>query len=295
MTHSSRGIRYIVVEPKPKSPPKAYEKIRSIGSGGQADVHLVRRRSDNKVYVCKVESDPPSDGRSEEIRILKKLGPHPRIIDMIDYVSKPCDIQLILDYHRGGDLADLIEDYMRSKLRFDEAFIRHVFLQLVEALAFIHKGVLNLPTCKRRTPKSWTSIVHRDIKPANVFLNREYRGHRPFPMIILADFGWATTEKRSRGISTPTWQPPEMPLWTHKGDVWAVGAVVHTLAHLSNPIQDRPAGYKGDWYIDPRSINPKNLSDRYSHNLNRVMMKALERKPEERSDALDLIERLEDY
>lgn len=66
---------------------------------------------------------------------------------------------------KHGDLYRLVE----YNERFSEGLVRHLFLQLVEGLEYLHKK----------------GVVHRDIKPENLLIDEEFR-------LVIADFNFAT-------------------------------------------------------------------------------------------------------
>ena len=84
----------------------------------------------------------------------------------------------------------------------------------------------------------------------------------PFPRVVLADFGAACQQgdqdwedKDDTFTGTLSWMPPELPVWSERGDVWSLGAVTLSLCNLlpRGPLQLPPAGPPWDtdlesWY-----------------------------------------------
>ena len=83
---------------------------------------------------------------------------------------------------------------------------------------------------------------------------------QPFPRVVLADFGAACQQedgdwedKDDTFTGTLSWMPPELPIWSERGDVWSLGAVILSLCNLlpSGPLNLPPAG--PPWDDDPES------------------------------------------
>lgn len=268
-------------------PPRGYRKIKRLGQGAFGDVYLVKRERDDKRLVCKVERHPSARGHSNEVEILRDLEDHDRIVRLYAFVDQPYNCQIILEHCAGGDLHTLES---RHGNRFSEAFVRHVFLQLAEALAFIHAGLIRRPGRYRSIPSHHTPVIHRDIKPENIFLRTKCEDSDSFPDIVLGDFGCATTELCSYFYSTTSFQGPEIPTCTRRGDVWMVGAVIHDLLLGFEPIAVRPAGYEGDWNSAPHARKVFTLPSTYSSSLNRLMNKALTMCSADRPSSIELLD-----
>lgn len=56
------------------------------------------------------------------------------------------------------------------------------------------------------------------------------------------DFG-----KNREIVGTPAWQPPEVPEWTSRGEVWVIAAICLSLCRLlpRGPIRPAPDDYRG--------------------------------------------------
>ncbi|KAL9047206.1 MAG: hypothetical protein Q9206_006865, partial [Seirophora lacunosa] len=210
------------------------------------------RSSQGSVVVCKVIPHLRSHGyRDSELFFLRDaLPPHARIINLQSALTSPYQTQLYLDYCTGGDLASFIEShhYKLTGASVPEAFIWHAFLQLGEALAFIHHGH---DRARKRPLEPWRAVIHRDVKPANILLQRaafdpDHPGLEPYPRLVLADFGLAlqadapgALPESTCSVGTFAYQPPECPLHSAKGDVWAAGAIVYEMCTGNVPFDEQ--------------------------------------------------------
>ncbi|KAI4136796.1 MAG: hypothetical protein L6R39_007607, partial [Caloplaca ligustica] len=179
---------------------ESYMPLKQLGTGGQGTAHLVKNRRTGSVVVCKViPHDQPYRYVYSELCFLRDVLPrHPRIINLRSALVSPTQTQLYLDYCNGGDLASFIEKYHYglSNAHIPESFTWHAFLQLTEALAFIHRGYDRTAFPGSQFPNTWLPVVHRDIKPGNILLQRarfdpDHPGLEPYPRLVLADFGLA--------------------------------------------------------------------------------------------------------
>ena len=233
--------------------------LRTLEMGGEAKIWLLQREKDKKLMVCKAipHSQKPHNP-PHEVQILQDWLPHhERIIQLRDWISAPKSTQLYFDYFDGGDLFEFAYRYHRHRTQIPESFLWHIFLQLCEAVAFMHHGY-DPHLLVDKQPRKWQKIIHRDIKPANIFFrhSQDKSGERLYPSLVLADFGMASLHKTNDYIiGTPEFQPPELPKASRKADVWAVGAIMHYLILGGYaPIASKPESYKfgfDDWCCEP--------------------------------------------
>lgn len=170
-----------------------------------------------------------------------------------------------------------------------EEHIWHVFIQMAEALAYLHHGYtasLFFP------PPHWQPIIHRDIKPGNIFLRPSSNpSDSPFPDIILGDFGLASLESITYDCSgTPAYLPPEQ-YNSAAGDVWGLGSVIHELVHGMPPLllQHREKGDSEEWLYQAESKFVREMPQGYSRELNECMMESLRWEPADRIDSFALL------
>ncbi|KAL6712996.1 hypothetical protein ACLMJK_009392 [Lecanora helva] len=273
----------------------SYQELQPLGYGGNGNCFLLRRRSDQALRVCKVTHRFKQTEPREATILFKLLPRHDRIVQLHNLATYPKTFQLYFDYYSGGDLSNLIQRYAYDRLLPPESLLRHCLIQLVEALCFIHDGYDKRTNYNIQT--TWTSIIHGDIKPENIFLRFPFRFSGTSydrPSLVLGDFGSASLTA-SREAGTYRWQPPELPVTSKGADVWAVGAVVHAMAHDGRPpIDPLPAHVHNtyqnrlEWELCREARNPIPLHGRYSKRLHDCVFQALDLDPYTRSSALEL-------
>lgn len=144
-----------------------YKIISLIGEGGMGDVYLaIHQELKHKVAIkfLKINYARKTNIRKRflsEARTLAKLN-HPNIIKVTDLIDAGDIVAFVMDYISGISLKELIEK--KGKLRDEE--IKAIFLQIINAVGFIHN----------------VGLIHRDIKPENFMVNSDGN-------IKLLDFG----------------------------------------------------------------------------------------------------------
>ncbi|KAI4148966.1 MAG: hypothetical protein L6R39_002639 [Caloplaca ligustica] len=231
-----------------------YKFIKTVGVGGQGHADLYQSTRDGTYRVCKTMRRAGYGTPMEASILMDILDPHRRIIEMRSFICTNYYTHFWYEYCPNGDLQDLMDAYTARRAKIPESFIWHVYMQVADALAYIHTGYDRLLYDGGRPPSHFKPIVHRDVKPPNIFLRPN--GGSIYPDLVLADFGLATTETRSGErfyLGTPVWQPPELPLHTPQSDIWSLGACIHAMATGSPPLKAAPKGFKSDWLCEPEA------------------------------------------
>ncbi|ORY17325.1 kinase-like domain-containing protein [Clohesyomyces aquaticus] len=228
--------------------PEHYELKGELGKGGEATIELWGHKQGLRTYpylAIKCIKAKARGGYHREVEVLRLLGKHKSVIELFFWTRecpRPGVDCLVFPAYPEGDLHTLHRRRAQyNKGIFAEAFLWGVYAQLSEALSFLHEGI----GAARRNDNRRT-IIHRDIKMENILV--ETLGHNPDLSSIkikLADFGLADSydprrPSRMRDFwGTPLYWPPEQtfcdPISTPEGDVWAIGAIVHRLAHSFPP------------------------------------------------------------
>ena len=268
----------------------SYKQVGHVGSGGYGNCLLLQKRSSMSLRVCKIQKRSKSVFEPLEVELLRDiLDDHPRIVRLHEAIVQPNTLQLYFDYYPGGDLFGLMVRYSDAWENVPEPFIWHCFLQLSEALAYIHHGYDRRQLCASHP--NWQQVIHGDLKPENIFLGPPTPDSHGYPSLVLGDFGLATIDE-VRAPGTWKWQPPELPMTSKEADVWALGAVIHALAHDGRaPLRPRPEGMScHDFYRWPGAREPTSLLGLYSDELhNLVIHGALQFNPYARYTSLELL------
>lgn len=153
-----------------------YEIVNVLGEGAYGQVYLAKDIHTRRLYAIKSLRQQRLDERQRafqrtEIALHSKLSGHPHIIQLERVIREPERwTHVVLEYGPEGDLFSAITE--RDIYVGDHALIRHVFLQLVDAVSYCHQQ----------------GVYHRDLKPENILVFDNGR------TVKLADFGLATTE-----------------------------------------------------------------------------------------------------
>lgn len=277
-----------------------HELIKQIGLDGEGVIHLMRNRSAGQLVVRKtVKFARSAYGKPIEATVLHDLFPegHDNIIRLHAFESyQPFNSDRVegaryyLEYCAGGDLHQLVDQYRRRGVLLPEVFIWQAYQQLASALEFLHRGFD--PRCDDRERRG---VCHRDVKPSNIFL-RPVPGSE-YPDVVLADFGHATLNFATYDpAGTTLWQAPELPRHSPRGDVYALGAVIHFLIHFRAPIAKLPAGASNSdrvrdaWESAPEARQPiMEFVEGYSEELICAMLIALEADENKRKNSSQLL------
>lgn len=192
-----------------------------LGSGSYATAYLVS--CDNFTYVLKKMntsrfSDEIKKKLLSEMVILRKLKPHPNVIQYKDSWLDKSYYYLVMNYCRNGDLLDVISSHQKARTKIPQSDIIKYGLDIANGIEFIHNS----------------GIVHRDLKPGNIFLD--------MGNCVIGDFGVAkmitNTVSVSTMIGTPSYMAPEMfdgNPYDASVDIWAFGCILLELCTLDIP------------------------------------------------------------
>jgi serine/threonine protein kinase len=163
----------------------ALELVQVLGIGGYGVVYRAEARdtffNSRRSYAVKYLNTLHGQFRHlhiREITLHQIASVHPAIVTLHRVVEEHGHTFIIMDFAPDGDLFTQI----LHECRFlgDDELIKHVFLQLLDAVEYCHS----------------LGIYHRDLKPENILcFDHGYR-------VAITDFGLATTEKSSAEFRT---------------------------------------------------------------------------------------------
>lgn len=201
---------------------KKYRLISKKGEGTFADVIKAQNTKTGTLHAIKcmktVYESVDQVSSLREIQAIKRLSPHPNVVQLFEVLYDPPSGRLALVFElMEGNLYELMKDRSDSEL-FSKYEVKSFMRQIFTAVDHMHsKGVF-----------------HRDIKPENILVDKSGR------RLKLADFGSArritATPPFTEYISTRWYRPPECLLtrgvYGPEMDVWGAGCILFELTTL---------------------------------------------------------------
>lgn len=251
-----------------------YRVEERIGEGATAvvyrglDLRLQRRVA---IKVLLPEVDRATRGRFEREALAAAQVNHPGIMAIYDVNLEGDRPYLIVEHVEGRPLSEFIP----APPTLAAEYCRQICL----ALDYAHKR----------------GLIHRDIKPANVHIT-------PEGQVKIMDFGLAISGESKRMtaagriIGTPAYLSPEqaqgLPL-THHTDIYSTGVVLYELVTGVLPFDADDIGLLLLQQVKKAPRPPHDLNPAIPPALERVILKALAKQPEDRfSTAREMAEAL---
>ncbi len=253
-----------------------YRIDRLIASGGMGAVHkgydktLQRDVAIKELDVNLAQDQEQSDRFRQEALALAGLA-HPHIVPVYDLVEDNNRFWIVMELLSGGDLEDRIE-----KNRPTAKVASNIIRAVAEGLAFAHnKG-----------------IIHRDIKPMNILFNVD-----GIPKLV--DFGIAKLVQAQQSVvhtreglslGSPTYMSPEQVKGKKnidkRADIYALGVTFYKMLVGEAPFTgDSEEVMRQHMFEMP--VSPDELNNTVSNQLNAIVLKMLEKNPDDRYQSLE--------
>jgi serine/threonine protein kinase/formylglycine-generating enzyme required for sulfatase activity len=250
-----------------------YRIIEHVGHGGMADVYKAYQPSlDRHVAIKVIHAYLADDGDflsrfEREARVVATLR-HPNIVQVYDFDAENGLYYMVMEFIDGGTLKTLLDTLQARGTLLGLADAARIILAVGSALKYAHSR----------------NMVHRDVKPGNVMITGD--GH-----VILTDFGIAkivsATKLTASGamVGTPAYMSPEQGRGEpgdERSDLYSLGVMLYQLLVGRLPYDaDTPVALVLKHINDPLPL-PTSLRPDLSPELERVIVKALAKKPEDR-------------
>ena len=261
-----------------------------VGAGAMGVVYRARQTSLDKVVAIKVMhamlvSDPSFAARfHREARAASRLD-HPNSIRILDFGEEPDGrLYIAMDYLDGRDLLEVInEEWPLATGRMVD-----ILAQALSALAVAHD----------------LGILHRDLKPENIMVLRGTSDEGlPLDVVKVCDFGIAKMienraddesepsgekAKLSTGgtvVGTPAYMSPEQARGDEldaRSDVYAMGIILYQMLTTRVPFEGPTPLSTLLRLVNEEAVPPSAQSANVDPDLERVCLKAISKKPEDR-------------
>lgn len=245
-----------------------YEILDQLGGGGMSLVYKAKDKFLNRLVTIKVlRSIYTSDNEfarrfKREARAVASLS-HPNIVNIHDIGQEDAMHYLVIEYIDGENLKEFIRK--NKEITFQETL--NIISQICEALQHAHDN----------------NIVHRDVKPQNILIANDGR-------VKLTDFGIAveTTETITNNdmvMGSVHYISPEQAQGkkaTSRSDIYSLGVILYEMLTGRLPFTgDNPVAVALK-HVQEEPERPSRINPAISEELERVVMKALEKDPQKR-------------
>jgi eukaryotic-like serine/threonine-protein kinase len=258
-----------------------YRIEEKIGQGGMGKVYRATHiHMDHTVAVKVLHSQLSSDETAlerfrREARAAAQLH-HPNAVAVTDFGVTVNDrvAYLVMDFLEGGDLREKIDK--QKRLDYQETY--SIVQQICSALEAAHSN----------------GIIHRDLKPDNIWLCKSEGGQE---RVKVLDFGLAkvksTTEmikltQQGMILGTPHYMSPEQCSGEEldpRSDVYSLGIIIYEMLTGQVPFQAPTPVAVVIKHAVEKPNPPRSLRGDIPWELEEVVMRALEKRCEDRQDS----------
>lgn len=264
-----------------------YTVIEEIGKGGMSIVykgidHILNRDVAIKELTI-IQKQLPQNVLEDlikrffkEAQVIAMLR-HDNIVKVFDIIEEKNKLFMIMEYIEGKTLDKLISG--NRKIPIMEAV--NVVSEICLALDYIHNH----------------NIIHRDIKPSNIIIGND-RLIKLMDFGVIRDTSVSTVTPTGSIVGTIAYTAPEQSSkkMDSRVDIFSLGTILYELVTGINPFESETYA---DTFLKISSVSPEEpskLNPECDINLDKIILKAMEKKPENRySSAKDFYNDLINY
>jgi hypothetical protein len=273
-----------------------YTVVRHLASGGMAELFIAKQEAMGgfeKPVVLKLLQPRYAENPRvvsmflDEARLAAKLN-HPSIVHLYDVAEDGGLKYIAMEYIHGETVADIVKRGLAVNNYLPLEHAVHIVRQTAAGLAYAHE---------RREPDGHVlRIVHRDVSPTNILVSFEGQTK-------IVDFGIARAEDelREESGSRPgkaSYMSPEQVLGApadYRSDIFSLGIILHELTLCQRLYRGSPEVVMRK-IVDEKVTPPTAINRDYPPTLELIVMKALEKRPEDRyQSAEEMSHDLEDF
>ena len=280
------GVEGRGVSPLAALPPRfgKYTILGHLATGGMAEVYLARAEGiegfEKIVVIKRIRPDLTGDRSTtrmflHEARLAATLE-HPNIAHVHEIDIVQGNYFFVMEYVHGADLRQVMEAAHLKGKRISLEDAIEIIIHVCAALHYAHE--------KRDGDDRPLGIIHRDVSPSNVLISHD-------GAVKVCDFGIAKVTTRSgdtqRGVVKGkfSYMAPEQCLAEpvdRRTDIFVIGILLYEVSTLTR-VFEANADFELMRKIvqDPVEPPSSRVAD-YPPELERIVMRALSRKPEER-------------
>ncbi len=251
-----------------------YRIVEKIGAGGMGEVYRARDEHLGRDVAIKVlpagtlADDSARRRFRAEAEALARLN-HPHIATVHDFATQDGTDFLVMEFVPGSSLSDRL-----ATGSLPEKEVLRLAMQVAAALQEAHEN----------------RIVHRDLKPANIRLTAKGDAK-------VLDFGLAKLLRPVDDINTQSLTQSQAVVGTlpymapeqlraeaadARTDIYAFGCVLYEMVTARRPFRETVSATLTDAILNRPASSPRQLTPQLSSELERIILKCLEKDPEDR-------------
>lgn len=286
-------------DPAPSAPPPAahspnalqvnqlfgkYRVVRDLGAGGMAQVFLAAIDGPEGFQKqCVVKRILPEYARDpnfsqmfiNEARVAAMMS-HQNIVQVFEFSKENDEYFLAMEYVAGASLDRVIRTARKVNFPLGVRATVEVGIGIAHALGYAHTFSLSDGRPLR--------IVHRDVSPENILISRE-------GAVKLTDFGVVRSAMNSQatvaGMVKGKWSymSPEQVMsqpFDHRSDLFSLGIVLYELSTGKRLFRGDSIAATVAAVMRAEVTPPSKVTANFPAQLERIIMKLLERDPNQR-------------